>query len=338
MKTWAVVFFVFVLLALFLIYSSSAESFDNYLYLYRVEDNLYGYKSMDKNDAIKPQWNLAYPFYQGTAVVGIEGNNAFLENGLLYGLINTKGEYIIEPILEYIVLEDYVCGTGQYYFFTTTDGRGFYDLTNNALLVLSGTANTYGPRQSGQLIAVQDYQTYKWGFVDWSGSLVIQCIYDEAMSFENGYGYVGSFDGEHMHYDLIDENGIAVKRPNDTEAYDYMRNGLCIIWKPDEEGGLYGISDAEGNIVVEPQYRMLFPFSDSGEYNLYIYKNSRNKWGCINSEGEIVLPAVFDSIASQNSLIGMNPLTAYVKFEEQFYYINFENRSITPKKVWEHSY
>lgn len=82
----------------------SIESKDNYSY---------GYKKQDGTVAIAPKFRTASRFSDGYAIVAIDDGNY----GLLYGLINTKGQYVIYPE----------------YTFMNYLGHGLYAVSQNSM-------------------------------------------------------------------------------------------------------------------------------------------------------------------------------------------------------------
>lgn len=80
------------------------ESKDNYSY---------GYKNQDGTVAIAPKFRNASSFIDGYAVVAIDDGNY----GLLFGLINTKGQYVIPPE----------------YTFMNYLGHGLYAVSQNSM-------------------------------------------------------------------------------------------------------------------------------------------------------------------------------------------------------------
>lgn len=69
----------------------------------------------------------------------------------------------------------------------------------------------------------------------------------------------------------------------------------------DEITGKTGFKDANGKIVIKPQYDRVFTFEDD-DYALvnfgFDYKgNKGGKWGAIDTSGKIIIPIKYDKIA-----------------------------------------
>lgn len=74
--------------------------------LFRIRKNgKVGYANMNGEIVIKPQFDFAFPFKNGFAIVGFGGKDE-IENehkirvGGKYGFINISGEYVIQPIYD----------------------------------------------------------------------------------------------------------------------------------------------------------------------------------------------------------------------------------------------
>ncbi len=66
----------------------------------------------------------------------------------------------------------------------------------------------------------------------------------------------------------------------------------------DEQSGLYGIVDADGNYIVKPKYREVdfnFGFKPGG---LYYVVDKNDKYGFINDEGKEIVQCKYDKISS----------------------------------------
>ena len=61
-----------------------------------------------------------------------------------------------------------------------------------------------------------------------------------------------------------------------------FKNGRCIYY----DGEHYGLLDRNGNIAVPAQYKTIY----LGEGGLFAVENTRNEWGCIDGDGNTVLP------------------------------------------------
>jgi hypothetical protein len=86
---------------------------------------------------------------------------------------------------------------------------------------------------------------------------------------------------------------------------DYEREGLFRI--VDDSTGLIGFADMQGQIVISPKCFFARPFeqglaafNEGGKVEKYDEEHSfiaGGKWGFIDKQGDIVFPAIFDSVS-----------------------------------------
>lgn len=117
--------------------------------------------------------------------------------------------------------------------------------------------NGLGLGFSDGLAAVCDITTKKWGFIDTSGNLVIDCKYDFAENFDNGISVVKTFSNEEPYgikLEYINKLGETIYS-NSTIIMEYSE-GLAII----KENDKYGFINSEGEIVIECKYDTADPF------------------------------------------------------------------------------
>ncbi len=82
----------------------------------------------------------------------------------------------------------------------------------------------------------------------------------------------------------------------DPDFFDDIADGYYIYttqtydWDMDGRYGKFGIKDENGAIIVEEQYSDIYP---SFAFGLCPVKNKDDKWGCVNKQGELVIPCSF---------------------------------------------
>lgn len=141
----------------------------------------------------------------------------------VYGLINRKGEVVIEP--RYCVLN----GRGNYYHAIDAAQRKDY-AEGHADKVVVSILNASGKE-------LFNFKLSK---------------YDDYRLFEAGYM---AFHQEERGYGLLDMSGQEVMTPdNDVTRIDDIRKGAVIY--ADEEGN-YGVMDLQGHVVIRPKYSSL---------------------------------------------------------------------------------
>jgi hypothetical protein len=183
--------------------------------------------------AINPQWDTAYPFSEGLALVcvgtcdpehlvGYRRVNGFrredLEQTFKYGYIDESGKFAINPVFE-----------------------GANNFAEGLAAVCVGQGCYFSKRGKAE---------HKWGSVDTTGKLAVTPQFDDAWAFKDGLAAV-SVGGKHGY---IDKSGKFVINPQ----YDYAEqfdNGVAKVGiKLSEEGYTYkhGYIDKTGKYIWQP--------------------------------------------------------------------------------------
>lgn len=316
-KCWGTVFFF---LLLFLLPKVSiGEHLEDYLFLY-IEENAYGFMRADGRIEIAPQWEDAYPFDNGMAIVGEKQN----DGDFIYGIINTNGEYVIPPLYSEIEKKQYTYGGGDYYcLYNCTSGilstEGIFDVEGKTLIAFSEPYCEINILQSGEYIAVNNKKTSLWGYVDQSGDVVIPYQFDEASGFVNGFGLITEYH-ERCNiekYALINSRGDKLVLPDCLEAYGLVQNDRFII-RTTDSAMKYGLADITSKIIIEPQYDWISDFKN----DIAVVENE-TKYGCIFTNGALLLPVVFDYVSIEEYGI-------VLEFMSHQYIFNLSDMDITP--------
>ncbi|NNE34510.1 MAG: WG repeat-containing protein [Rhodothermales bacterium] len=160
----------------------------------------------------------------------------------------------------------------------------------------------------------------KWGYMNQDGHLAIGPYFDRAWSFSDGRALI-EVDGR---FGYINRDGDTVIEPRYLDAW-YYSNGLAPVQTEDgwafidlegevvveseqpstfvgpvhtveqldidrvRVGELYGFRNAEGQIVIDPQFEQAWHFSDG----LARIQND-GKWGYIDRSGQQIIEPRFD--------------------------------------------
>lgn len=116
----------------------------------------------------------------------------------------------------------------------------------------------------------------KWGYVDATGEVVIQPQFDFADGFSDGLAAVEQ--GGRVGY--IDKTGEFVIRPHLTGPWGSFCEGLA----PVQVDGKWGFMDQTGDIVIEPQYSDVRNFSEG-----LAAVEGKDGWDYIDRTGKTVL-------------------------------------------------
>lgn len=83
-------------------------------------------------------------------------------------------------------------------------------------------------------------------------------------------------------------------------------NSDLIIYQENE---LYGLKDCNGNIIISPQYKEMYPFS----CGLALVKNNKSQLGYINKENKLIVPFDFILGVTHNSFVDLRGLYVIIQ-------------------------
>lgn len=274
----------------------------------------YGYMNRYGEIVITPAYESAGYFMNGLAVVGI--NNK-------YGAINKMGELIIP--LNYSSVSDFIQGRS---IIEINDKLGMIDRNNK--MILQAEYEDLGDLAS-ELIYFS--KGIRYGYMDVFGTTKIDVHFDEAYSFNNGRALVEIGD----YKALIDTKGNYILPPT-FEDLAQLTDSLYSF----EKDELKGIISISGKIIAEAKYDEIGVFNDNLAYvikedtleyinhqgkvviskNFKTYPNfelkgefkngfavvyaivaKKEKYGKINTKGELVIPFEYDNLGIGNKFI-----------------------------------
>lgn len=236
----------------------------------------YGYINNTGKFIIKPKFSTAEDFNNDNlAIISIEN---------YFGVINTKNEFIVYPIYDF--LRPFV------------ENRSIYTL-GNIMGVLSedGSLITTKPysfinNYSNSFALVSSYNdsgNSLYGYIDMDGAEVIKPKFLSGTDFKDGYALIQDDDNL---YKVIDKSGEIYTTFN----YGYVGNyneGIFTFSK--EIGGPLGYVTLEGTVIIEPQFTSASPVEDG----FMIVSNSSNfvgNYGVINLSNQTIYSLTFNSI------------------------------------------
>ena len=261
-------------------------------------DYTFTYKTEDGN-IIFNNLEQQLSFVDGIAVIVKEGK---------FGLVNLKGQYIVEPIYDYISeLHD-----GMYAFFIQ-DITGFVKIGyfNNKgevavepfpadLQLNSGYSYDYNFYNG--IAMYRQPKTYKYGYIDKTGKFIIEPIYEWAGPFKgklapvtkgNKYGYINTSGTLVLPYKYI--------------FAEVFSDGLAAVYN----GTSWGYIDETGNYVIPSQFgsyeghdgeEIANPFID-GYAAVYLGKGQayradvyKGQFALIDKTGKILNGQKYDSL------------------------------------------
>jgi len=247
-----------------------------------------------------PQTDKLYDFYEGRAIIR-RGENV--------GIINNKGEIIVEP--EYQEIKDYKNGYSKVKKF---DRWGFIDkagkvvvdidyddvgeYNGNAIWAKKGEVfgivkdNNFNPLKD--VVEIWDFNdegvTYAQkadlvGYINTAGEWIIIPQYEKARAFVNGLAPV-YLDRE---WGYIDLEGNWVVEPKYRDAEVFSKSGLAPV-----KIKKWGFIDTTGKMVISPDYDItaggfgLFKFEEKGFIEGMSRVKTREGWGYLDTEGNLL--------------------------------------------------
>ncbi len=263
----------------------------------------WGYMNYAGETVIKPQWNSVDVFANGVASVTISGGDHPFVNNFTFGLIDTKGNYILEP--KYRI---YQSGSFFHVDVPGEDGKqkeGYYDAVSGFFLepAYDIIADWMVTDDTPLILAERDGL---YGFLDRAtGKEVIPLQYswfdrDEEVRYSEGYvlaaDEVSDWEDRfiNIRFYLLDAEGNHVHFPEGTMPCSPVRDGIVKIVREVNEGerswwnSLYGFARTDGTILVPPKYDDVKDFCNG---YAAVYKDG--KWGHIDSTGREIVPPTY---------------------------------------------
>ena len=209
-------------------------------------------------------------------------------NEKLWGYINDKGEFIVEP--KYNLVHDF-----------TDEGLAKVELEG-----LSGVID-----KDGEEILAPSYKTiseFKDGyFVGFDGNVNQLFNYKGDIQFfgDGEYMYIGPHsdslftvaimdEENNMKMGYIDKKGVKVIEPKYSKAYNFV-NGKAMVQENEEKN--FKIIDKDNKTIKELDFKDVKATSNDG---IYLFKDDDNLYGLLDENGEIIIPDKFDSIVDMD--------------------------------------
>ncbi len=159
---------------------------------------------------------------------------------------------------------------------------GFMDTTG--ILVIDAIYDDIGPFSEG--LAAVCYMG-KWGYIDRKGQVVIPPQFKSAWAFHDNRARVQPFD---LPRQFIGRNGHALQSDEWLPEDDFT-DGLARV----SAGNQFGYVDTAGQLVIPAIYARAWNFNKGLARIEHLEKQ-----GVINTSGDIVIPPAFDQIRIEN--------------------------------------
>ncbi|MBQ6836503.1 MAG: WG repeat-containing protein [Clostridia bacterium] len=197
-----------------------------------------------------------------------------------YGLVNTKGEFVLQPDFDYI--SDFqngmaVVGKNGKYGIVNTIGEFVLEMCFDGLKAFEN--DRYAPAKSGE----------KWGYINKKGDFVIEPQFDDAHSFAGGKYARIEID---RLQGLIDRAGNIIVEPEFAPVGE-IRDDMAIVTEIEQKR--FGVKPHFSVLNIRTgelkwiDYDNVGNFAENGLARVYKFA----RWGFINTEGEEVIPLQF---------------------------------------------
>lgn len=249
------------------------------------EKEIWGFINPKGDFIIKPQFYEASDFHNGLASVVTTMNDT-----LKKGLIDVKGNWVLEPEFEYNRgRKDYAFDGIFLLNKIDSDGEkwGAYSLEKGWVIPLAYDSITFDPYNK-MFIVKENGMT---GIMNQKGEWLLSPKYDDIEKIVGSDKKSNFFKfSQEKKYGILDISDYSVICNPQFSDIEYACDGIYEIRK----GKKLGLLDREGNIFAKAKY--------SGFENLTFGKDGLlkvkvgNKYGFINREGKEIIPPKYDEV------------------------------------------
>lgn len=248
----------------------------------------WGYIDTEGNTVIPFQFDYAFPFSEGLAVVGTLGEHPTYDGATapvyFWSILDKQGN--VTPLLYKEEGDTEYKQAKEFVDFLDSSAKVYY---HNGYVVLGSimSVDNYAPSlvfdRTGKQVYLGDY---------WVG----YCLNEGAFAVTEAMG------GNGLH---LDESGKPVLEFSE-EAYTRPFNqGLSPLSKYDveREGFVFGFIDKNGKTVIPFQYQDFYIRGIYTTYQIFCdgiasVKNLNGKWGGIDKQGKTVIPFEYDALGT----------------------------------------
>jgi len=197
------------------------------------QDGKWGYFDQEGNVKIQSQYDDADAFNEGLAGVRISD---------FWGFINEEGSEVVTP--EYHFVGPFVKGQS---IVKNSEGYRLIDRSGVQIKTIAGDFEIDEPIEQaashGELIKIQHEE--RFGYINFSGDIVIPTQYLESGTFSNGLTWVKS---DHGRYSFIDSSGATTIELQDHIIPDSFSEGMAAV--RDSHSLKSGFIDTNGQLII----------------------------------------------------------------------------------------
>lgn len=258
----------------------------------------YGFCFPEGTELVPPQYVKAEDFSEGMALVAITNGSA-ISGGFRHGFVNNKGLVQITP--QYASAKSFSQGLAP----VSTSEKEWKYIDKKGAVKIEGPfldADMFSEGLAGVSVPYdlgQGVMSFRKGYIDLTGKMVIQPEYNYVMPFKNGYAVVsfsGSTPAGYKNYQiLIDKSGKKITTQEFISIHPYAYEGLWPV-KIKGSSGLssekdeWGVIDNKGKL-----YGARFTYQPYFNEGLAAFKKD-TLWGFMDKEGTVVVKPIYKQV------------------------------------------
>ena len=256
-----------------------------------MQDFKWGYINRLGEVVIKPQFEWAYDFSEGLAMVRYPNREKPLKPGQAtpeliegVGFIDETGKVVIES-QDTVHLDGGFFRQGLTRFWTWDEGRGtlYGYIDKRGKVAIKAQFSSVGEFVEG--LAAVCINNQDCGFIDTAGKFVVSPRFRTNRPFFDGMAAVGL---DHEKIGFINRNGELVIEPQyGNIIFSNFSEDLAPVAY---NHGKYGYIDKQGILVIPMKFDLALPFSEG-----LAAVNVDGKWGYIDKAGKLVIKPQFRS-------------------------------------------
>lgn len=167
------------------------------------------------------------------------------------------------------------------------NGKEYQYIDKEGKIIINPQFSEASAFRDGIALVRTSGENAKWGYINEEGKYQIAASYINATIFSEGLAWVVTESGAPT---AIDPNGEIKITLQDAETVKIFKEGLAAFSILKDGEYQWGFVDAEGKVVINPQFSATGNFSDGKCAVL----NKDGKWGYIDKEGTLVISFQFD--------------------------------------------
>ncbi|HWB26541.1 MAG TPA: WG repeat-containing protein [Chitinophagaceae bacterium] len=298
------------------------------------QGNYWGYIDKTGKFIINPQFEMAYTFEDGLALVE--------DSREKFGYIDEKGNFVIPAVYKRatsfaegaaaVVKEnqpiEYIDKQGKTTIRLDTSITRALNFTGGLAMAERGGKTCYIDKTGKIVLTSQQYDLgmfsedllwisqktndgIRYGFVGRSGKIVITPQFEEPSMFHEGMAAI-KLNGK---FGFINTSGAIVITPQ-FDAADGFSGNLAAV----ELGKLWGFIDKSGKFVINPQYGDRQSFNGDGLCP--VLSTINDKWGFIDKTGKMIIEPKYKSVTNfYDGIAVVREDTAYGIIDKEGRYI-----------------